>query len=64
MPSNIPGGSSSGSAVAVAAELVDFAIGLLIVFHSLILIVKHRYTSSFWSNVLHHAFTFCNNLTE
>ncbi|CAA2968269.1 outer envelope 64, mitochondrial [Olea europaea subsp. europaea] len=26
-PSNIPGGSSSGSAVAVAAELVDFAIG-------------------------------------
>ncbi|KAI7726192.1 hypothetical protein M8C21_023988 [Ambrosia artemisiifolia] len=28
MPSNIPGGSSSGSAVAVAAELVDFAIGI------------------------------------
>ncbi|KAK9073956.1 hypothetical protein SSX86_006550 [Deinandra increscens subsp. villosa] len=27
MPSHIPGGSSSGSAVAVAAELVDFAIG-------------------------------------
>ncbi|XP_071733657.1 outer envelope protein 64, mitochondrial-like [Rutidosis leptorrhynchoides] len=27
MPSYIPGGSSSGSAVAVAAELVDFAIG-------------------------------------
>ncbi|GMJ12920.1 ARABIDOPSIS THALIANA TRANSLOCON AT THE OUTER MEMBRANE OF CHLOROPLASTS 64-V, outer membrane 64 [Hibiscus trionum] len=27
MPSNIPGGSSSGSAVAVAAELVDFALG-------------------------------------
>ncbi|KAL2490982.1 Outer envelope protein 64 [Abeliophyllum distichum] len=26
-PSHIPGGSSSGSAVAVAAELVDFAIG-------------------------------------
>lgn len=26
-PSSIPGGSSSGSAVAVAAELVDFAIG-------------------------------------
>ncbi|KAI3755293.1 hypothetical protein L1987_55089 [Smallanthus sonchifolius] len=28
MPSYIPGGSSSGSAVAVAAELVDFAIGI------------------------------------
>ncbi|KAL8222689.1 hypothetical protein R6Q57_020088 [Mikania cordata] len=28
MPSHIPGGSSSGSAVAVAAELVDFAIGI------------------------------------
>lgn len=27
MPSCIPGGSSSGSAVAVAAGLVDFAIG-------------------------------------
>ncbi|PKI37846.1 hypothetical protein CRG98_041796 [Punica granatum] len=27
MPSHIPGGSSSGSAVAVAAELVDFALG-------------------------------------
>ncbi|KAK4724209.1 hypothetical protein R3W88_026988 [Solanum pinnatisectum] len=27
LPSHIPGGSSSGSAVAVAAELVDFAIG-------------------------------------
>lgn len=27
MPSYVPGGSSSGSAVAVAAELVDFAIG-------------------------------------
>ncbi|XVF67217.1 hypothetical protein PTKIN_Ptkin10aG0102300 [Pterospermum kingtungense] len=27
MPSNVPGGSSSGSAVAVAAELVDFALG-------------------------------------
>lgn len=29
MPSYIPGGSSSGSAVAVAAELVDFALGKL-----------------------------------
>nr|XP_016456544.1 PREDICTED: outer envelope protein 64, mitochondrial [Nicotiana tabacum] len=27
VPSHIPGGSSSGSAVAVAAELVDFALG-------------------------------------
>ncbi|KAL9673817.1 hypothetical protein QQ045_030079 [Rhodiola kirilowii] len=27
MPSHVPGGSSSGSAVAVAAELVDFALG-------------------------------------
>ncbi|KAE8716774.1 Outer envelope protein 64 [Hibiscus syriacus] len=27
MPSHLPGGSSSGSAVAVAAELVDFALG-------------------------------------
>ncbi|XP_022763683.1 outer envelope protein 64, mitochondrial-like isoform X2 [Durio zibethinus] len=27
MPSNVPGGSSSGSAVAVAAEIVDFALG-------------------------------------
>ncbi|XP_022744374.1 outer envelope protein 64, mitochondrial-like isoform X2 [Durio zibethinus] len=27
MPSNVPGGSSSGSAVAVAAKLVDFALG-------------------------------------
>ncbi|XWS68291.1 hypothetical protein CRYUN_Cryun04dG0078300 [Craigia yunnanensis] len=27
MPSNVPGGSSSGSAVAVAAELADFALG-------------------------------------
>ncbi|KAI7750132.1 hypothetical protein M8C21_020298 [Ambrosia artemisiifolia] len=32
MPSNIPGGSSSGSAVAVAAELVDFAIGIVLFF--------------------------------
>lgn len=30
MPSNVPGGSSSGSAVAVAAELVDFALGKFI----------------------------------
>lgn len=30
MPSYVPGGSSSGSAVAVAAELVDFAIGILL----------------------------------
>ena len=28
MPSCIPGGSSSGSAVAVAAGLVDFALGI------------------------------------
>lgn len=27
LPSHVPGGSSSGSAVAVAAELVDFALG-------------------------------------
>uniref|UniRef100_A0A6N2MB28 Amidase domain-containing protein n=1 Tax=Salix viminalis TaxID=40686 RepID=A0A6N2MB28_SALVM len=27
MPAHVPGGSSSGSAVAVAAELVDFALG-------------------------------------
>ena len=26
--SRVPGGSSSGSAVAVAAELVDFALGI------------------------------------
>lgn len=32
MPSYIPGGSSSGSAVAVAAELVDFAIGIVLLF--------------------------------
>ena len=30
MPSYIPGGASSGSAVAVAAELVDFAIGMVL----------------------------------
>lgn len=30
MPSFVPGGSSSGSAVAVAAELVDFALGTFI----------------------------------
>lgn len=28
MPSHIPGGSSSGSAVAVAAGIVDFALGI------------------------------------
>lgn len=28
MPSNVPGGCSSGSAVSVAAELVDFALGI------------------------------------
>jgi Asp-tRNA(Asn)/Glu-tRNA(Gln) amidotransferase A subunit family amidase len=28
--SRVPGGSSSGSAVAVAAELVDFALGMQI----------------------------------
>lgn len=28
MHSHIPGGSSSGSAVAVAAEMVDFALGM------------------------------------
>lgn len=28
-PHHIPGGSSSGSAVAVAAKLVDFAIGII-----------------------------------
>lgn len=27
LPSHIPGGSSSGSAVAVAAKLADFALG-------------------------------------
>ncbi len=27
-PSRIPGGSSSGSAVAVAADLVDFSLGI------------------------------------
>lgn len=30
MTSHIPGGSSSGSAVAVAAELVDFALGMCV----------------------------------
>lgn len=33
VPSHIPGGSSSGSAVAVAAELVDFALGMQIFPH-------------------------------
>lgn len=28
LPSHIPGGSSSGSAVAVAADLVDFSLGM------------------------------------
>lgn len=28
VPSQIPGGSSSGSAVAVAAGLVDFSLGI------------------------------------
>jgi len=32
MPLNFPGGSSSGSAVAVAAELVDFALGKFMYF--------------------------------
>lgn len=32
MPSCIPGGSSSGSAVAVAVEIVDFALGMLVIF--------------------------------
>lgn len=35
-PSHFPGGSSSGSAVAVAARLVDFALGTL--FYSFIFI--------------------------
>lgn len=34
LPSHIPGGSSSGSAVAVASQLVDFAIGMCFLFHS------------------------------
>lgn len=29
MPSNVPGGCSSGSAVSVGAELVDFALGIV-----------------------------------
>lgn len=37
MPSHIPGGSSSGSAVAVASELVDFALGMEFSFHKQIL---------------------------
>lgn len=28
-PSHVPGGSSSGSAVAVAAQIVDFALGVI-----------------------------------
>lgn len=28
LPSHVPGGSSSGSAVAVASKLVDFALGM------------------------------------
>lgn len=28
-PSYVPGGSSSGSAVAVAAQIVDFALGVI-----------------------------------
>lgn len=32
LPSHIPGGSASGSAVAVAAELVDFALGMVSLF--------------------------------
>lgn len=31
-PSHVPGGSSSGSAVAVAAEIVDFALGMILFF--------------------------------
>lgn len=31
-PSHVPGGSSSGSAVAVAGHLVDFAIGMVFCF--------------------------------
>jgi hypothetical protein len=35
-PSVVPGGSCSGSAVAVSAQLVDFALGILLVdFYSL-----------------------------
>lgn len=30
VPSRVPGGSSSGSAVAVAANLVDFSVGELL----------------------------------
>lgn len=29
MPSNVPGGCSSGSAVSVASQLVDFALGIV-----------------------------------
>lgn len=36
MPSHIPGGSSSGSAVAVAAGFVDFALGILCFPHGLV----------------------------
>lgn len=36
MPSHIPGGSSSGSAVAVAAGIVDFALGILCIPHCLV----------------------------
>lgn len=38
-PDRIPGGSSSGSAVAVAAELVDFSVGKICV-HCFLVILQ------------------------
>jgi len=32
MPDNVPGGCSSGSAVSVGAELVDFSLGIVNLF--------------------------------
>lgn len=35
-PNRVPGGSSSGSAVAVAGMLVDFSLGELCLYHKLV----------------------------
>lgn len=58
LPSHIPGGSSSGSAVAVAAELVDFALGMVSQFKLQLLKISD---SKFPLCLFHASVQFCYN---
>lgn len=61
MPSSIPGGSSSGSAVAVAARLVDFAMGEFSLLAYQVIIHSKMLFLDIYSHLLAYLFNVTNN---